>query len=62
MKAVLVFILLIATVFGLLVAGSYWVTYATCEARWMDSGFESRFSVFGGCQIKLKNGTWISVS
>lgn len=33
-----------------------------CAAAWADSGMSSRYSFFGGCQIQLKDGTWIPSS
>lgn len=32
---------------------------AGCKAQWKDSGFEYRYSMMGGCQIKNKSGVWI---
>jgi len=34
----------------------------SCEVKWADSGHDSRFSILGGCQIKLADGTWIPAS
>lgn len=31
----------------------------SCKAQWKDSGFEHRYSMIGGCQIKNKAGVWI---
>lgn len=31
----------------------------SCSAKWRDSGFEHRYSLMGGCQIKMKTGVWI---
>lgn len=30
-----------------------------CTAQWNNSGMESRYSFFGGCQIKTAKGVWI---
>jgi hypothetical protein len=30
-----------------------------CQAQWRGSGFECRFDVIGGCQIRTKDGKWI---
>lgn len=30
----------------------------SCEARWKDSGIESKYEVIGNCRIKIK-GNWI---
>lgn len=48
-------IITLAAMLAILLALSAW----DCHARWADSGFQSRFQVPGGCQIKMKDGRWI---
>ena len=52
-------VLAILAFLGLVFWISMLVNTASCNASWKDSGFENRFSLLGGCQIKLKDGTWI---
>jgi len=43
----------------LLIAGSIFISAYICKTKWQDSGFECRWALFTGCQIKTKEGRWI---
>lgn len=51
---VLVIILIIAAV-GVVM----WLDNASCAAKTEYIGFDSRWSVLGGCQIEVETGQWI---
>ena len=40
----------------------YLVDRAECEAKWIESGAESKHSALGGCRVKLDNGRWVPSS
>lgn len=40
------------------VAAVNFLSSLSCEKQWADSGMDSRYSFFGGCQIKV-DGLWI---
>ena len=48
-----------AIVFVLMLTLVLVVSAISCSTKWEDSGFASRWKVFGGCQIKTKDGKWI---
>lgn len=37
---------------------SYVIGDLKCSARWRDSGYEHRYGLVSGCQVKRPNGTW----
>ena len=45
---------------ALAVGGAYALERPSCIARWTDSGIETRWSFFGGCQLRQANGDWIT--
>ncbi len=38
--------------------GAYAMDAASCKRKWLESGFQSRYYIIGGCQIKYQ-GRWI---
>jgi hypothetical protein len=59
LKAFLVVGAFMAALIGAICGFAYWGNSVACASQWRDSGMESRFALFAGCQIQLPNGTWI---
>ena len=41
---------------------AYFVARSECAAVWSESGAESKYSMFGGCLVKLDDGRWVPSS
>lgn len=38
----------------------YFLHSRACYATWGDSNYEYRYSFYAGCQLKLKDGSWVT--
>ena len=51
--------LLAVATFALLTLATFGLGSCTCHSGWENSGFPTQWGPMKGCQIQLKNGTWI---
>ena len=49
--------MLAVAVFSAVIAVS--IAAYKCKQQWRDSGFDCRFEIFAGCQIKMRDDHWI---
>lgn len=56
-----VFLLFFVLITGMVVGLSYGVDKPSCYAKTQQIGFESRWSLWGGCQILVEDGKWIPI-
>lgn len=57
------FLLTVAAVSAIIICGIVAIVCAIenqrCYSRWMDSVYESRWTLFAGCQLKLTHDRWV---
>ena len=58
MKENILFFLGFIIVAVIILAGMMYLAATTCEARWAESGYPSRWEPFAGCRI-LVDGRWV---
>jgi hypothetical protein len=59
MKDIAVILFLLLVVILLMIGSMAMVDYLNCTAQTAHIGFGSNWSLFGGCQINVKDGIWI---
>jgi hypothetical protein len=48
-----------AVLFIVVLVGSMWFASIKCDAKFDEASLQSRWSIFGGCQVKDPKAGWI---
>lgn len=59
MKSLIVPALICVTIIGTFIAAANTANGIKCDRRWENSGMNTSYTFWGGCQVRLSSGKWV---